>query len=256
MNIQQTLKKIGLSDKEIKIYLTLQKNGPTRPTLLAKMTQLNRATVYSTAQSLIAKGVIAQDVSGKSIVFNPLPPQELFSIISSGKRELNEKENLIGKAVNDLNLVARSKQYPVPKVRIIEEQNIERFLFDNLAKWQTAIKVSDGVWWGYQDHTFVKAFEKWIEYTWSVNRNHYDGKVFSNESDIEKYIQKRYKGELRHIRYLGGTNFTATTWVCGSFLIMIMTGHQPYYLIEIHDELLAKNTREIFKKLWELTNHL
>lgn len=42
MAIQQTLKKIGLNDKEIKVYLALLKNGPTKPSVLASYTILNR----------------------------------------------------------------------------------------------------------------------------------------------------------------------------------------------------------------------
>ncbi len=253
MAIHLTLKKIGLNDKEIKVYLTLLKNGPAKPSALASATRLNRATLYNIAQGLISKGIIAEDRSGKSLVFTPLPPSELEKILTAAKRELKEKESLIKEAINELGLITSGRQYPVPKIRFIEESNLEKFLFDNLEKWQDEIITSDGVWWGYQDHTFAVNFEAWLDQTWKTaqsKNNHYRAQVFSNASETERKLNRKYANPKRQVKFLEGTDFTATTWVCGDYLIMIMTQHQPYYLIEIHDQLLAKNTKEIFKKLW------
>lgn len=254
MAIQQTLKKIGLNDKEIKVYLALLKNGPTKPSVLASYTKLNRATLYNIAQALLSKGVIANDLSGKSLILSPLPPNRLDSMLTDAKRELKEKEALIKEAVSELNLITSSHKYPVPKIRFIEENNLEKFLFDNLEKWQDDIIATDGIWWGYQDHTFPDNFEKWLDQTWRTKQSkaeNYHARVFINATETEKKLQRKYANPKRQVKYLEGTNFTANTWVCGNYLVMIMTQQHPFYLIEIHDRLLARNTSEIFKKLWQ-----
>jgi sugar-specific transcriptional regulator TrmB len=253
MAIHQTLKKIGLSDKEIKVYLALLKNGPAKPAALATSAKLNRATLYSIAQGLIAKGIIAEDLSGKSAIFAPLPPAGLEKILSAAKQELKQKENLINDAISELSLISSDKQYPVPKIRFIEENNLEKFLFDNLEKWQDEIIAADGVWWGYQDHTFAADYEDWLDQTWKTAQSrddHYRAQFFINASETEHKLHRKYANHKRQVKYLDNTNFTASTWVCGDYLVMIMTQHHPYYLIEIHDRLLAQNTKEIFKKLW------
>lgn len=250
------LKKIGLNDKEVKVYLTLFENGATKPTVLAKMTKLNRATLYNVAQGLISKGIVSGDLSGKSLVFTPLPPSDLEKILAPAKRDLEEKASLIEEAVSELNLIVSGKQYPIPKIRFIEENNLEKFLFDNLEKWQDEVIGSDGVWWGYQDHTFAASFEKWLDQTWRTTQSknsHYQAQVFSNVSETESKLKRKYANPKRQVRFLENTSFTATTWVCGDYLIMIMTQQHPYYLIEIHDQFLAQNTKEVFKKLWELS---
>ena len=253
MTIQQILKKIGLNDKEIKVYLALLKNGPTKPASLAIITKLNRATLYNIAQSLVSRGIVSSDLSGKSLIFTPLPTDRLGTMIAPARRELAEKEILIKEAVDQLNLIVSNKQYPVPKIRFVEENNLEKFLFDNLEKWQDETINSDGVWWGYQDPTFVNNFEKWLDQTWQTKQSkseHYLAQVFSNDAEAEKKINTKYNNPKRQVKYLNDTNFTATTWVCGNFLIMIMTQAHPFYLIEIHDQLLAQNTKEVFKRLW------
>lgn len=254
MAVYQTLKKLGLSEKEIRVYLALLKSGRNKPSTLAKTTRLNRATLYNVSKNLLSMGIIAEDMSGKILHFSPLSPGKLGNIIEQSKRELKEKEKLVKNAISELKLIAADKSYPVPKIRFIEEDNLEKYLFDNTEKWQEAVIVSDGVWWGYQDQNFAENFEKWIDYTWKTKLSkhaHYRPQFFSNETLVEKRLGRKYSKDKREIRYISDTNFTANTWVCGDFLIMIVAHHHPFYLIEIHDRMIAHNTREIFRKLWD-----
>ncbi len=254
MSITKTLQKIGLSEKEVKIYLTLLKHGEMKPSALANLTKISRPLVYSLAKDLLSKGLITEDISGKILHFVPLPPTSLEYLIDEAKREVKEKENLIRHAINDLGLITTGKQYPIPKVKIVEEKNMEKFLFDNITKWQDAIIASDGVWWGYQDHQFVEKFGKWISATWQTEQSkhpHYKAQVLTNTSAVEQMLEKKYPKSKRDMRPLPEAHFTATTWVCGDYLIMIMNQEHPYYLLEIHDKLVAQNTAEIFKNLWQ-----
>jgi sugar-specific transcriptional regulator TrmB len=257
MAINQTLKKLGLNDKEIRVYLALLKSGKIKPSSLAKITKLNRATLYSVAKSLLSKGIVTEDISGKILHFIPLPPNSLGKILEQAKRELKEKEELIKNAVGELNLIATDKSYPVPKIRLIEEDHLEKYLFDNTVKWQEAVIASDGVWWGYQDQNFAEIFEKWIYSTWKTiqsKHSHYKPQFFSSNTEIEKKLSAKFAKDKRKIRLLNDTDFSANTWVCGDYLVMIVTQKHPFYLLEINDPMLAHNTREIFKKLWNCTN--
>jgi len=256
MAITQTLKKLGLNDKEIRVYLTLLKSGKTKPSVLANLTKLKRASLYHIAKGLLAKGLIAEDFAGKTLQFVPLPPESLEQILEQSKRELDEKENLIKKAISEISLISAEKIYPVPKIRFIEENNLEKFLFDNLTKWQKEVIASDGIWWGFQDHSFVENFQKWISASWQTKESkneHYKAQIFTNESKIETQIKGKYPKQKRNVRFLKDLNFTATVWVSGDYLIVIATHQRPFYAFEIHDKLLAQNMREMFKKLWALS---
>ncbi|MBN1778681.1 MAG: hypothetical protein JW816_00460 [Candidatus Buchananbacteria bacterium] len=253
MAITTTLKKLGLNDKEIKVYLALLKNGRTKPTTLASLTKLNRATLYNIANSLVSKGIIAQDLGGKVLHFTPLPPDSLNKILEDTKRELNEKENLIKKAIDELSLIGASQNYPVPKMQFVEEKNLKKFLFDNLAKWSNAILTADGVWWGFQDHTFVENFSDWIEKSWQIKESKnekFKAQILTNVSTIEKKIKNRYPKDKRLVRFFDDTNFTSSLWIAGNYLIVVSTHAHPFYAFEIHDELLTHNLREMFKRLW------
>ncbi|HYF05599.1 MAG TPA: hypothetical protein VEA59_05500, partial [Patescibacteria group bacterium] len=79
-------------------------------------------------------------------------------------------------------------------------------------------------------------------------------KLFSSKHEIEHKLAK-LQFHNRVIRvYSSPHNFDGTSWVCGDFLIMIVTKTSPHYLIEMYDPILCHNMREMFKMLWEKTN--
>jgi predicted transcriptional regulator len=256
MSTQETLRGIGLQDKEIKIYLTLLKNGRTTPATLSTLTKINRATVYNLAKGLMGKGIIAEDLSGKTLYLVPLPPTHLRELIEKPKRELEEKEELVKKAIADLSLITADKKYPVPKIRFVEEDQLEDFLYDNFVKWQHELAKQEYTWWGIQDHSLVEHYEKWILWTWHT-KEYQDprvgAKLLSNDSSIEEKMGKKLSRQKRNIRFVPGMNFTSSVWVAGDYLVMAVTRQHPHYLFEIHDATLAHNMREVFKKLWAAT---
>lgn len=258
MNVESTLAKIGLNDKEITLYLVLIERGKMKPSELSRITKINRATTYSILNTLVSKGIIAIDVSGKTTLFSPLPPENLMNITRNAKREVEEKEVLLSGAIADLKLLQATNEYPIPKMRLIEVNDLEKYLYDNTTKWQDAIIAGDGVWWGFQDKKFAEKYQKWIDFTWTTEQSkhrNYTPQVFTNTSEVELELRDKYSKSGRAAKLLSDVKFTANMWVCGNYVVMITVEQKPAYLLEIHDEMMAYNTKSIFKKLWSTTNH-
>lgn len=249
MEIKKGLEKLGLNNKEITVYLALLATGRATPAELAKQTKINRATVYNLVKSLMAKEMVVEEVGKKTLQVIPLPPEGLRKLADQPRKELAEKEAVIGDVIEELNKIASGKNYPVPKIRFVEENGLRAFLDDNTAKWVNSIDESDGIWWGFQDHSFVEQYGDWVVWFW----NKYPEmklQSLSNASQIEQKFKGRFPG--RNIKFAPGMNFTSTLWVNGEFLVMIFTRARPFYLFEIHDVELARNMREVFKRLWNL----
>jgi len=253
MTHQEKLKEAGLNDKEIKVYLTLLKHGRMIPAALATICKISRPTIYNIAKSLVSKGIIAEDLGGKTLYLTPLPLESLKQLVEKPRRELTEKEDLIKKLIGELSVVTAKKEYPVPKIRFVEEDNLEDFLYENFIKWQRALMKKDFTWWGFQDHSLVETYEDWILWTWK-QKEYQDPRchahLLSNDSSIEHKLEKKLSRSKRDIRFVEGMNFTSSVWVAGDYLIMTVTQQHPFYLVEIHDATLAHNMREVFKRLW------
>ncbi len=251
----EILNKLGLSDKEIKLYKVLLENGRSTPTQLSKLTNINRATVYHTAKELIARGLVAEDLAGSVLHLLPLPPKNLLKTIDSSRRELDEKEKMVKEAITELSSLGLGGKYVVPKITFIEEKNLEKYLYDNASRWNKELMKFDGTWWGFQDHSLVENFEDWILWvgkTKEYNDPKINAKLLSNNSSIEAKIEKKIPKSKRNTRFAKDMNFTSTVWIVGEYIITVSTRQHPFYLIEIHDAMLAHNLRETFKKLWSV----
>ena len=248
--INDLLKQLGFGDKEIKVYLALLQHGKLSPASLAKIVGLNRSTVYNLAKELAAKGVIAEDLGGVNMYLVAKPPQDLDALAQKEEKQLQEKKAIIKNAVEELQAVTKSTQYTIPKIIFVAQDEIDSHLHKQTPIWDKSILKYDGVWWGFQDQTFVEHYEKWIDWYWEKGSDPKTSlKLLSNET-AEKIKKKKF--QRRQIRFWEQSHsFTATTWILGDFVVMIVTNQHPHYLVEIHDAVLAHNMREVFKGIWK-----
>jgi len=252
--ITTTLSHLGFNEKEVKVYLALLKYGKMRPSVLASRLSISRPTLYVVAKSLLAKGVIAEDLTEKVLHFIPLPVESLKTLLDTQKRELGEKEAQVVKAISELSMITADKKYTIPKIRFVSEEAIEKYLFANTVRWQESVISSDGIWWGFQDKNFATRFEKWIHSTWETKQSkhtNYLPQFLTNESAVESKISRKHGKGKRQIKFISHTDFTANMWVCGDSVVMIVAQTAPAYLIEIQDQMIAHNLKEVFKRLWE-----
>ena len=234
------------------MYLAVLQRGKITPADISQLTKINRTTVYSVAKDLVKKGFISEDLGGQTTYLVASPPQDLKHLIQKEEKELENKKQLIATAINELQNFSKNTKYAIPKINFIQEEDLESYLYKRSDEWHKSIMKYDGILWGFQDHTFAQAYEKWIDWEWQVGGpKDLRLRLFSNESGIEE--KNKAKGyQRREIQYWRGKeNFTATVWVHGDYLILVQTQKRPHYLVEIYDELLAQNMRQFLSGAWE-----
>src|SRR3989338_3820252 len=75
----------------------------------------------------------------------------------------------------------------VPKIVFVPQENLESYLYSRAAVWNESIMQSDGIWWGFQDQTFTKHYQKWIDWYWKNSApEKLKLQLLSNQSEIEK----------------------------------------------------------------------
>lgn len=251
--IEKVLHELGLGNKEETIYKAILEHGKIAPALLSRLTKINRTTVYSVAKELKNKGLIIEDGIGRTTYYSLARNADLEKVLESEKEKLSQKEKSVRELQEFLKNIPESKTYSVPKIKFIEEQDIENYLYEALPKWYKSMLEVDGTWWGFQDHTVVELFEKWIDWGWKKASKDIKLRVFTNESDIEEKMKLKEYSDRRLLRFLEGKNFTASQLVGGSYVLFLVTKQRPYYMVEIHDSVIAHNVRELFKDIWEKT---
>lgn len=249
--IHQLLKQLNFGDKEIEIYLAILEHRKISPTDIAKITKINRTTVYSVAKELKKKGVIAEDLGHATTYYTALPLKELKQLAAHEEKQLENKKVIIENAIKELAVLPKAEFYAIPKIRFIDEAELSDFLYAQTPVWNEAMLKTDSTWWGFQDSSVIKYHEDWINWYWKNAPKKIYVKVISNSSKIEEEMKKR-KYSRRKVKFWKSTfNFSATTWVVGDRVVMVVTNHKPHYLVEIHDAVLASNMRELFRSIWE-----
>jgi sugar-specific transcriptional regulator TrmB len=249
--IEKTLILLGLKDKEVTVYLAIMHLGKTTPAQIAEVTGINRATVYSVAKILLKKGLIQEDLGSSSRQLVALPPKELDILIDKERKRIKRKEELVEQAIEELSALPLNTQYSVPQIRFVEGDNFD--LYAETEKWSESLIASDPTmcWWGYQDLSFLRHYEDWIDWYWANADERITLKLLSNETPEEEAMKKKNLTR-RVIKYFDDaeSEFTATTWILGDYVVMIYTHAQPFYMIEIKNPTLAHNYRELFKTIW------
>jgi len=251
--IGDSLKKLNFTDKEVDIYLGVLKNGKITHTDLAKYSGINRTTVYSVADELIKKGVIAEDLSGPTTYLVALPPEDLDILIKKQQKEVEEQKKVVDTAIKELKKIAGEVRYSIPKVRFIPEEDLDNFLYKQAPVWNASLIKTKTKHLGFQDPSFAEHYNQWIDWYWTNAPKEIELNLLSNPADIEKVMAKRKYTRRKIKNFKKNIPFTATTWVMGDYYVMLVTDKRPHYAIEIHNPVIAENQREVFKELWQAT---
>ncbi|MES2223989.1 MAG: helix-turn-helix domain-containing protein [Patescibacteria group bacterium] len=249
--LETILSKLNLGEKEIAIFKLLLEYGKLSASSLCRLSSIHRTTVYSVLKELDSKGLISEDTTKTTTYFSPATQNELDRILEKETKKLEEKKNTMQELQNILKQTPSSKYHTVPKVRFVEEDEIEQYLFETTKKWYESMGNANTVWYGFQDASLVGKYEKWIDWSWKIAPDETTLKLITNYDEIEEKMKNKKYAHRRKLKRLEKTEFTATQWVIGDYVIYLQTSLKPYSLVEIHDAVLAHNTRELFKLFWK-----
>lgn len=244
---------LGLNVGESKIYTAVLKAGEIAPAPLAKATGIKRTTAYAIAHALIEKGFLIENASKRPRTFSPTPANEIKNVIAQERKRFSEREKLLQQFAEELSTKQSEKTYPVPKIRFVEEHKVEQFQLSEMPRWQESVLKRDKTWWGFQDHTWVETFGHLIPDYWRDVPESVSLKFLSNQEHLSEEEKLKPQYPRRTIKYWNkATNFLSSLWVIGDYVVILNTRRKPHYLVEIQDETLANDLREVFKNLWPL----
>lgn len=144
--IEKDLQKIGLSENEAKVYLTLLSGGLISVFKLAKNLEMARSTLYGILTDLQKKGVVSQVLKDQVKYFKAEPPEKLLHILELKEETIKrQKEELVALLPEIKKLV--NLDYTSPKIKIFEGRKEMEQLFNDIllyknieVKWLLSVK--------------------------------------------------------------------------------------------------------------------
>jgi len=132
----QELKKIGLSEKEAKIYLASLSRGPETAANLAKQANIVRPTAYVIIEGLVVKGLMSSITQDKKTLYTAESPEHILSLLHIQKSEIEEKEREFKKLLPGLETMMNAKGEK-PKVRVFEGREGLKSVSEQVGKIKT-----------------------------------------------------------------------------------------------------------------------
>ena len=117
-----TLMKLGLSEKEAKVYLAALELAKDTAQNIAKKADVNRPTAYFILEKLMELGLVSTLDEGKKTLFVAEDPRELKNVLEREKLDLEERAKELGESMNQFTALYNAKQ-DKPRVRYFEGED-------------------------------------------------------------------------------------------------------------------------------------
>jgi len=128
--IELELKKLGLREKEVKVYLAGLELGPNSIKNIAEKVKIPRPTVYEIIKKLEEKGLFVETKRGKKRLFVAQSPSQILRFLRIKKREIEEKEREFARIVSILEAkYSREKE----GIRIFEGKEGKKAILEMLS---------------------------------------------------------------------------------------------------------------------------
>ncbi|MCX6734613.1 MAG: hypothetical protein NTZ25_01740 [Candidatus Peregrinibacteria bacterium] len=141
--ILETLRKIGFSEKEAKVYMQLIRLGAQPVSTIAEKAGINRTTTYDIITTLTKRGLISSIKKGSATYFKALDPKNLLNYLEREKVEQTKRIEKQQKEISALLPALISLENPEstkPKVSFYEgEKGLRQAYEDTLTSSETIL---------------------------------------------------------------------------------------------------------------------
>lgn len=235
MDIEFALKEYGLTDKEIKVYLSLLKLGSVKLQELSKRVDLPRTTIYNTLNYLILKGLVSYIIKKSVKYYETTDPNKLIS-------KIEEKKDIISSVLPELKSMYKTIDYS--SVEIFQGTKGLSTILSDVFKTKQLIKY-------FGSYTLSKEVLKHLPSHYRSVRisNEIPAKIIIDNNKESIFETSKYKN-ITQIRYNSKLkDFPAMIFIYGN-KVAIYTLKKELIGIIINNEQIAFAMDMIFEFYW------
>lgn len=246
--IEKVLKKAGLSEKEIKIYLAGLKEGPVLANFIAQKTEISRQNTYDILNKLVKKGLVSTTGKKYNTHFVMEDPVNLQRFLDKKKREIEKTKKDLELVMPEIESFYKTEKF-VPKIKFYEgEENMKNLLLDSLScRSGEILAVVPSIDFF---ETLGKEFAKYyVEERVRKNIKAKTIRLISREEYKDKYFHE-HKKQLREIRYAPeNVSFASTFFIYDNKVVFISSKKENFGLVTESEEY-KEVMLSLFNVLW------
>jgi sugar-specific transcriptional regulator TrmB len=244
--IEQVLEKIGLTEGEIKVYLSLLELGSSTTWNITKKSKISGSKVYEVLDRLITKGLASYIIKNNVRYFEAASPEMIISYLDEKSKMIEEDKMEVKEIIPEL--ILKQSNAAKSEAKIFMGFEGAKTAYEDAI--QNLKKGDEILGWGLTEQP-----EQWEVY-FNKREKVRDQKGIIHKSIInEKYkslINVRKKFPHTEIRFFPKEMEMPTTveiWV-NKVALFIITPENPITIV-IESEAAANSFRKYFKILWK-----
>jgi sugar-specific transcriptional regulator TrmB len=246
----EVLRKIGLTENEIKIYLNLLQSGSSTAYEISQKTGIYRVHVYDKLEQLIGKGLVTYVFRGAKKYFQATPPKKIKQYLEDKKTELELQQYQIEKLLPKLEEMTN-----LPK----EDTSVEVFKGNEGLKYflKDILKVGKEVLvTGIDDEKYQEELPIFmIQYFRDLKNKKINERVITLKKKGVFLFSKK-QAPTTEYRYLEEKQFNPTnTFIYGDKVVIVSWG-TPVTAIMIKNNEIAKTYKNHFEYLWNVAKKI
>ncbi len=252
MNIQKVIKDLqtlGLEKNEAKVYITLFDKGDLSLLELARMTGINRTTLYRIAEKLVKLGLAREVLDQRGIRLQASHPESLKHLVQEKERKIEEIKKRLPIVLKSLDLLEHP--FRIEATKIVYYKGVRGL---KQVLWNTLRTKNEVVGYGYLNwnESVGKRFaeqlreeivKRRIQTKEIQNENYQPLEKFTQLKDYESHYQRKIIPtsviEIRHDTYIYDD-------VCAFYYFY----KGEMFGLEIYNQEIALTQKEIFYALW------
>jgi sugar-specific transcriptional regulator TrmB len=236
-----TLKQLGLSENEAKVYLAALELGQATVQGLAKKSAVKRTTVYTALEGLKEKGLVSQTKKDKKTFFAAESPENLVRLSWQHYQQIK-------KSLPELKSIYNTSDTK-PKVMFYEGREGYISVYENILKDEPKELLAIVSYDDFCRHLDYQYEQEWIE-------RRIEKKITLRWLDFRtpktEAMKKEGRKALREIRFLPKDfSFTSSMFIYENKLILMSGKQKEFMAVVIENTEFSQMFKQSFEMLWQ-----
>jgi sugar-specific transcriptional regulator TrmB len=239
--IQQYLQRLGFSDKETLLYLTMHKIGPSAASTLARLTKIKRTSIYDILNTLLEKNLILSFKNGNNTY---------YAIDDVNKLFYQEKEKLATAEKLVKELQSSPKNWEGLQINYYKGIEGYREMYEDILR----TRPKELLGWMHLDR-FYDGIDPKREEQWTKERIRSGIKVrlLLQETNLTRNFKKKDNHSNRETRFINKKFLFNTTCFLYDNHIVLFDSSGELTCVRIHHPEFYKMQKQIFEMNWEFS---
>lgn len=247
------LKNIGLTNNEIKIYLTLLQTGLSTAYNIGKKTGIYRVHVYDKLEQLMDKGLVTHVYKGAKKFFQATPPEKIRQYVEEKKQELDIQTQQVEQILPELEALSK-----LPKedthVEVFKGLEGLKYFLKHIITTLKDEKTREVLITGIDDEKYHQSLPTFMpQYFRDLKKYKIKERVITvKKKDVFRFDQSI--APTTTYRFLKEKQFNPTnTFIYGGKVVIVSWG-TPVTAILIQNNEIAETYRNHFEYLWKIAS--